>query len=423
VLKTELYSKDIPDTYRRFAATMGHKHWLIQKKKIQERIKGHPELKEYLWEENQIVLSLCQYEALFRRPHYTPGELENKLLYPAITFAAQTLSIMDSVKDSEKHKLIRRIHGAIKNPNDLRALELEIQVATHFTTLGYNVIWPEIEGCKETYDLLIEGIGDKGLEVECKSISKDKGLKIHQLERLEFYAILKKEISDFVTRLEKSLTVVLTLPDRMPRDFIQRRSMIRQIRQQIFLGEDHAYENGIRIRIGTLDSARLPECARTGKNTFTMEDIREFTGTENQGAMIYANKAGGGMIFTVQSQKDDTLLPSIFKTLTKSAKKQLTGDRPAIFCVGLHGISIQDLSEIVRQDQEIGQQPTALRKSVSEYLNKNNQDHVVGVNFLVKNGTRELQENLDSISGGKTYNFSKNESPYWHKDFEALFKL
>ncbi len=75
-----------------------------------------------------------------------PSAAANEKIYPAVSFAGQVLSIMDTLPAAQRQQLKRRVHGAIKNPDDMRALRLELSAATHSRTRGYRVSWPEMSG-------------------------------------------------------------------------------------------------------------------------------------------------------------------------------------------------------------------------------------------------------------------------------------
>jgi hypothetical protein len=66
----------------------------------------------------------------------------------------------------------------------MHGLRLELQAATHFSRRGNHVSWHRVNNAG-TFDLLVDDLGPSGLEVECKSISDNKGRRIraHEPER------------------------------------------------------------------------------------------------------------------------------------------------------------------------------------------------------------------------------------------------
>ena len=91
-----------------------------------------------------------------------PWEIDNYAIYPAASFAAQVLSIIEASPKKFAEQFKRRIHGAFKNPDDMRGLELELSAATHFARRGLKINWPEMTELG-MFDLFIEELGPNGL--------------------------------------------------------------------------------------------------------------------------------------------------------------------------------------------------------------------------------------------------------------------
>ena len=144
-------------------------------------------------------------------------------LFPAASLAAQVLSFVDSCSDkvlAERFKA--RARAAIRNnPADLRGLRLELMTATHFLRAGRKVSWPEMtvgEGAAEQriYDLLIEDLGPRGLEIECKSFSEGKGRRIPRRQALEFFWLLRSRHWKELSKISSGVVAVLTLEAGLP---------------------------------------------------------------------------------------------------------------------------------------------------------------------------------------------------------------
>jgi hypothetical protein len=82
----------------------------------------------------------------------------------------------------------------------MRGLRLELSAATHFARRARKFAWPEMTG-EGTFDLLVQDVGPRGLEIECKAIPEDKGRKIHKREVLDFYRLLWPHIQSTVKGL------------------------------------------------------------------------------------------------------------------------------------------------------------------------------------------------------------------------------
>jgi len=422
MIRTEIQTVAIPEIYKRFTDLVGDKHWKNRIAQLKQNIKANRFLADYIQSENSIAFQLEHLRELTSEFGTIPfWEVNNHSIYPAIGFAAQVLSIIDVSPQQFTVQLIRRIHGALKNPDDMRALRLELSAATHFSRRGLKISWPEMTGIGR-FDLFIEGLGPKGLEVECKSISTNKGRKVHKQEVLEFYGLLWPHLEAKMKTLSTTgLSIVLTVPDRFPKDYDSRKKLAKQVGKQIVCGQSAAFSDGSILNITEFDTSRL----EITQNTLNPEEIRaaldEITDTRNREAIVIGKMDGGALAFAVQSAKDDTLMKAIFDTLSDSVKKnQLSGIRGGMFLVELFGIDEEQIISIASQDKDPSLPPTALRLGVSKFLSNSSRNGVIGVGFLSKGSL--LPEQGDFIdSGGGAYFFPNRESSLWLDDFNGLF--
>lgn len=420
MLLTELRTADIPDVYRDFAEFVGESHWRQRVKLLKSEIRGNRFLAEYLESENAIAYQLDHLAQLRTRFGAIPfAETNNRTIYPAISFAAQVLSMARASPRALAEQLRRRVHDAIKKPEAMRALRLELTAATHFARRGRKLSWPEMTG-GGTFDLLVEDIGPQGLEVECKSIGEDKGRKIHKREALDFYGLLWPHVQPTIRGLRTGLSAVLTLPGRLPERHADRVGLARDFGRVIFQGNDASLHDGAGVRVREFDPTLLGDIPNGQPREQVRAAIDEVSGTQNRQTMVVGTSAGGALALTLQSTQDDALLKAIFDTLSDSARRQFSGRRGAMFIVGLHGLGGDQLLSVAQQDQDPGQTPSALRMAVSRFLSSSDRDHVVGVGFLSEGAIQPLEHGLVE-SSGTTYYFPKRESPMWSEDFAGLF--
>lgn len=419
MLKVELHTHEIPGLFTRFRDVIDERYWLKRVNSIKEDIRGRPFLANFLTRENAIAFALAKCSDLVRQYGRIPmQEAENHNLYPAMSLAAQVISIMDHSSKNEAAKLVQRIRGGFKNPDDMRAIQLEIMAATHFVLRGYSIGWPEMEGLGR-FDLLVKDLGTNGLEVECKSISGDKGRKIHRREAFEFHHLVKPGLHALSRKLQSGIAVVLTLPDRLPVMHKQKQDLAKRVINAVLASQNTVLDDGSDIRVSEFDMKTLG-IVETGNGTgISRASIDKITATNNREAMILGSKTGA-IVFVLQSRRDDTMLEYVFDTVSESAKNQVSKSRPALFLVGLHDVEADSLLSIATQDNDPAKSPTALRIAVSDFLAKKNRDHVIGVGFLSKGN---LNPELNGVvkSGGTAYIFPKKESSFWHQDFSGLF--
>lgn len=314
VLKVDIQTGEIPDIFARFKNVIDERYWLKRVASIKDEIRGFPFLKDYLVEENAIAFALARCsDFVARYGRITMHEAENRNLYPAISLAAQSLSIMESSSAIEAKKLVQRIRGSFKNLDDLRAIQLEVMAATHFVRRGHQIIWPEMEGVG-TFDLLVNDLGIVGLEIECKSVSENKGRKIHRREALEFHHLVEPQFKAVSRNLLTGIAVVLTVPGRLPTFFQQKKDLAKHVINSVLTAQNIVLEDGSDIRISEFDIASLRIDEEGGVPTISREVIDQITATKNRELMILGNKKGA-IIFVLQSQQDDTLLEYVFNTL------------------------------------------------------------------------------------------------------------
>lgn len=419
-MKVELYTDEIPSIFIRLRELIGESHWRTRVSKINAEIRGNRFLKDYLLSENAIAFGLTLCSTLTHRYGQIPiREADCRHIYPSMGFAAQILSIIDLLSPDQARKLVRRVHGALGNPDDMRALQLELAAATHFTNRGFSVAWPEMDNTGAT-DLAINGLGPNGLEVECKSISEDKGRKIHTREAMAFCHLLQTELDSAGNSLRIGLAAVLTVHGRLPMETKHRKQLAAAVSKNLHSGRTLVELPGANLRFSEFDPRLLGDIGSDGVPAITHAAVEQITKTKNRHAMIVGRKSGGAVVFVVQSSDDDTLLSSIFDTLSKSAKTQLSRTRAGLFLVGFHGMEADSLLAVAEQDSDPNQLPTALRQQVSKFLCGQGRDHVVGVGFISK--TEFKPDNAGHVpSGGSAYIFPKKEGPFWHSDFAGLF--
>jgi len=419
MLALEVETAQISEMFQRFTAAIGDKHWCSRVRKCKEAIRGNVFLREYLIRENDIAFQLDHLSELAQRYGRIPLiDVENRAIYPAASFVAQALSIMDDATKENARRFRRRIHGALKNPSDMRGLQLELTAATHFARRGRIISWPETAGAG-IFDLLVDGDGPEPLEVECKSIGDDKGYRIRRQDMIEFFALLKPHLQGTTKGLVKGLSVVVTVPDRLPISYKERVALAKELGRAVFAGSDCFLANGSSVQITDFDVSQLGNVPthRCQEMRTTIDGI---TGTDNRSAVIIGTNAGGALVLLIQSQRDDSLLISVFKTLSDAAKNQLTRSRAGMLFVSFDGLASDELFSIAEQDQDPARRPTALRVAVSDFLSSPARDHVIGVGFVSRNAIQPVQHGLVE-SGSTAYYFPKRESLFWSEGFCGMF--
>jgi hypothetical protein len=417
---TELHTADIPALYKRFAELVGEQHWTHRVRQIKDAIKGNRFLADYYQRENSIAFALERCGTQLARFGRLPDDpAVTRFLYPAISFAGQVLSMMEFATPLEAERLRKRVEGALKRPDAMRGYLLELGTATHFARRGHKLQWPEMVGLGR-FDLLVTDLGVNGLEIECKSISEDKGRSIHRYEALVFQSLLLQELVAIRKTLKVGLSVVVTIPGRLPTRHTDRVVMAKSIKQQINMAHSATLGDGTAIRISEFDLALLGDMRKDRGPQLVRPVIDSITGTHNREGMLLGSDAGGVLAFTIQSAAEDDLMQATFDTLSEAAKHQLTCTRPGILIAGFDGLDGEQLLSIAEQDRSANQPPTLLARGVSKFLSMAHRDHVVGVGFLSRSSLFPVTDGRVD-SGGTAYYFPRSDSPFWHDGLSGLF--
>lgn len=404
----------VPSLYRRLATAIGPEHWQGAVDKQEAAIRSNHFLRDYLRSEYAIAYQLEKLRRLVAAHGDVPLQACNdRSIFQALGFAAQVLGVLNTCTKKQARTFVKRVRTAFGTAENMHGLRLELQAATHFTRRGKHVTWHRANN-GGTFDLLVDDLGPSGLEVECKSISDNKGRRIHRLDALNFWGEVWTDMSSAAQQLHTGMAVVLTVRYRLPADPEQRAALAREVVSQVVAGTGARLSDGSDLRVQNFDPA--PVKAAIGGDRRTMRTaIDVATGTTNREAALYGTPAGGMLAFVMQSAVEDDVLDQLFATLNDSASRQFTGKRGGLFWVALQGLDAEQLMSVHKQDNDPGQRPTGLRLGASNYLT-NAPDHIVGIVFGSRSGLHPTVDGSTDM-GGATNFFLKDESPFWHESF------
>ena len=294
----------------------------------------------------------------------------------------------------------------------MSGLRLELSIATHFLRRGCSLIWPEFSdqsSGKPSFDLLVEDLGTDGLEIECKSVSNDKGRRIDG-ETVAELALLVKQQMPFANDLTQGLAVVVTVPDLLPRHATERKALLKAIARQVMMGESGVLQDGTHVDLRDFEAnvaAQLNE-----RDPALRQVLEAVTQTKNVPTLVIGKRGHGALVVAFQSARSDTFLNEVFDTVADAAKRQLSGRRAGLVVVGLEAIDAAALKSLAQHDHAASNDPSALRLYVSRLLNRADLSHLVGASFGSKGNLIDGAQAL--TTDGSSYNFFKEESPFWH---------
>ncbi len=423
MLATDLHVEQIASTYRRFAQEIGEARWRRVAADRRQDSKANALLRDYFAREFDIVFQLDFLGGLLERYGALPSSLADlRPIYGAAGFAAQILSLLAVWPARDADNLRQRVRGALKEPSDMRALRLELSVATHFLHRRWSVSWPEVLHVPgETFDLLVEPPGVSPLEVECKSIGEDKGRRIPRREVLDFYRLLQPHLKPTLGGLRTGLSVAMTVPRRLPEAYRDRAALAQTLGRAIFQATSCTLSDGTDILISDFNVALLGDQPHSKQPHELRRTVEGITATRNSPAVLVGARAGGAIALAVQSARDDLFLKATFDTLSDAARDQLTGRRAGMLVAAFDGIGAGELRSVAEDDNSGREAPSALQLSASRFLSSSTRDHIVGLAFFSKSSIQPVERGMVDATGGLTYYFPKKESPLWNDAHSGLF--
>jgi len=416
---TEVRLADVPDIYQRFSNLIRKGHWERRVAQMDAAIRSSPLMADHLRSENAIAYGLQRCgEFLNMHGALSDDDTSADELYPTIGFAAQALWMIDAATPVEAGKMISRLRDALENPDGMRGLRLELAAATHFARRGLQLEWPEMVS-GGTFDLLIRFSEKLSLEVECKSISNDKGRSIHRHEAIAINQLLYELLRPVLPTLAIGLCMVLTVPRRLPTLLEHRVALATRVRDQILIGTSARLPDDVDIRINEFDPEALGDFVSTGRIERSV--LASLIGGASKESMVMGGGRGGVLVIALQSMSGDNLLEAAFATLRTAAKRQLTSTRAGLLIAGFDGVTPTQMRSIASLHNDPRQSANVLEQPVRRLLSPPQRNHLIGVTLWSR--SELLSPRLEvTDSAGVSFYFPNRTSRFWHDDFGGLFR-
>ena len=373
---------------------------------------------DHLRSENAIAYGLQRCGELLNMHGALFDDAAADELYPMIGFAAQALWMIDAATSIEAGKMVSRLRDALENPDGMRGLRLELAAATHFARRGLQLEWPEmVRG--GTFDLLVRFSENLSLEVECKSISNNKGRSIHRHEAIAMHQLLLARLQPVLATLTNGLCVVLTVPQRLPTLQEHRVALAERVKDQIFIGTSARLPDDIDLHIREFKPEVLGDFAGTGR--IERSTLASLIGGASKEAMILGGGRGGVLVIVLQSMSRDDMLAAVFATLRTAAKQQLTSTRAGLLVAGFDGVTSAQMQSIASLHNDPRQPTNVLEQSVRRLLSSRQRNHLIGVALWSR--SELLSPRLEvTDSAGVSFYFPSRTGRFWSDEFGGLFR-
>ena len=371
VISTTLGTHEIPAIAEWFMANFQSKI-LRKRKSLNARIEKNKFLKNLDLIKNDIDYQLQRAVTYqFRRANSSAI----KELGSAFEFMAISKRIFDRLEDEEERKrFINRIAGSIQDQHGVRPLNFEFGMYVHFLRRSLPTEFCEITQSGR-FDFLIN-VDGLAIEVECKSISPEKGLKI----KIQDTDLLANEISlinrSYFSKLYAHCFLV-TLDKRLLGTYSEAKIFSELLLQCLHNGE--AVGAGMQVNY-----AKTP---MTMPNVFMPDESRGLNliraAFDIEADLILMHQAGGReFIFAFRSNERPDIASSIYETISE-ASEQFTGTRPAMIAIELPALSPTDMQELIHTRSAL--------YSIAGRFWKNGRNHVNHLCFVTP---KQIDKNI-----------------------------
>lgn len=407
-IKTGAYSSQFSNLLSIFNCIIDPKIWLTRCEHIERDMRTKVVLPQVVLQENRIAFALRALLAESRKYNLLwEPDVSSASAYDACALVVQCVDLFQRSSPEDARRLAARVSGAFGNPAELRAIQFEWLLAVHLTRSGFAVSFPE-QARTGTVDMIAKK-DELMIEVECKSMSRDIGRKVHQKDIASFYEILHRKLVGFVTHVEEALLIQITVPDRFPTSLSSQEVIAEQIADSIVTGNE-LLEQNIEVRHHRFAIADSPLNQKELNHAEFHAFLGQRFGLTDLGYhfVLYSPKERA-IVVSVQSRKPDQMLEKMFSTIKQAQKRQLSGSRPGIICVKLEDVSAPQLEDVASSTE-----PTGIQRYVSNCIDTRRRSSLVSIAFFADGAVGSTSYGAISRAGS-SYIFDNPHSPHYAK--------
>lgn len=407
-MRTDLRDHEFPELYRRLLTLFPDKPWLKRVASLQHLINENPISKSWLWQVNIVAYGLAAFD--------THGldqiEIESwDAVKEAMIFICQVLDIHDTAPSDNARMLRGRIRGALNNPGDMRGIRFELGMATHLFRQGCSITWTDEHRGDETFDFLADVPGAGSVEVECKTLSADKGEPIARDIAYAFINCLFPKIEPALPFQGRFLyTISLVFQSNIPKNTTVQATIAADVANAI-KHEEHSVGGVCSIYLKALDLKTLEEGLEL---EHLLDYSNQMLGYEPAYQVIKDLGEARYLAVRVQSVVASKLESAVNDLAKRAIRKQLTGKRPACLVMRIERHSGESLEALAEDENNwLATRATKLLKNPAHA-------HLAAVVFVSSPAVTKVTDSSETEQS-KTYIFESEQSEYSSLGLNHLF--
>ena len=408
---TNLLVNDFPSVYAALVEALPHKPWLRRTETLDQHARSTPLQHALARKNNDISYSLSLFDQYGLGLMDTPDEPE---MIVALCTMAQALALAKVSDERARSKLLKRLEGAFRNPDDMRALRMELHTATHLHRLGSRVEWSD-ECCgQETYDMLVIGSSGLEVEVECKAWSKDKGVAITAEQAAGFLQHLdgiKTRLTEIVQPGE-ILAITFTVAAGLPRGEPEQRRLALDFLEAIVESQPEKVDAG-QISFLRLPAPLIWQLETDDRITYCSQLVDAATGSAVGYRAVIGDRQRA-IVVELRSGRASKKFSRMLKDAKHAIRDQMTGTRPGCLVVRLEGISGPELLEHIT---EAGSVPEVFAHAL--FLDEQH-EHLDCIVWMSDPALQELAPGIGS-NQSVSYVMRRTQGRYSNLDIGGIF--
>jgi hypothetical protein len=319
-------------------------------------------------------------------------DLRGKLtpeMYRPLQTATQLSCLQASMPAAAKKEFRSRILSA----HNLNPVLFELDVASHFLRLGYEIHWSSPKLGKRIPEFRATKRGSQ-IEVECKTKQADAGRRVL---RPHFY-LLFDALVDSIGSKDIMGDVFITTPTRMPVSTQWRDETVKAISTNLRPGQQNLpLPDGttVSLKLQLADNQKLTKAEIKAKmlslrSPFTHIGVHALTNSQGLQNPIF---------FRVESQKPDRFLDDVLGDL-RDANRQFSGQYTSVICCFIPEIdSFNGLEN-----------KSAIRNMTAYFFDKHAQSCVCSVTYASDYNWQQQSQGIESALPALTFESAKYDN-------------
>lgn len=407
-MRTDLKDSEFPELYQNILDLFPDKPWQKRVSDLQHQINENPLAEQWIRQVNVVAYGLVAFD-----PHGQSSiDFDSwDSIKQAMIFISQVLNIHNVSHPDNARMLLGRIRGAFNNPDDMRGIRFELMVATHLFRQGCSITWSDEHRGNETFDFLVDRPGKASLEVECKTLSADKGQPIAKNIALAFINRLLPKIEQSLPLQGRSMHAIsLVFQGRIPRDTIAQENMATAVAEAINRS-DNFLNNVCSIQLKAVNL----ETFREAPEPNTLRQLsNQLLGYEPAYQAIEFLGEARYLALRIQSVVPSKLESAVNDLAKRAIRKQLTRKRPGCLVMRIESHSKASLEKLAKNERNW------LAEVATKLLQNPSHTHLAAVVF-VSEPSVAVMTNSSETEQSRTYVFTSQQENHSRLGLNDLF--